>query len=114
MLDTVLEEPTSEPIPEPKPAPEPQPPLDSGDWVWVIYWRPFALPGQPNNGSWESAMTRIVAVGKTKICHEVSNHGAAPDDASVQGSLLRWTDSARVFRDHATAAEACRTLPAPV
>ena len=89
-------------------------PLQCGDWIWPVFWRPFALPGQPKNGSWETALTRIIAVGKDTICHEVSNPGVAPEDASTQGSFLRWTELSRVYRDQESAMEACRSLPASV
>lgn len=98
------------PVTEPEPAP-PEP-LESGDWVWTIYWRAFALSGNPNNGSWQTTYSRIVSPGKL-ICHEVSNASDASLDGSGSGSLLRWCPPARVFRTRDDALEACRTLPAP-
>ena len=50
---------------EPKDAP---PPYDVGDSVWVVYWRPFALLGQPDNGAWDRATARVVSVGRDTVC----------------------------------------------
>lgn len=95
----------------PEVAPPPEP-LESGDWVWTVYWCEFALPGNPKNGSWQSTFSRVVTPGKL-ICHEVSNPSDAAQEGSGSGSLLRWCSPERVFRTRDGAVEACRTLPAP-
>lgn len=108
MPDEVIEVPTSETTPI-----EPPKPLEIGDWIWPVYWRPFAMPGAPKNGTWETALTRVVSIGVKEVCHEVSNPGTAIEDASCQGSLLRWTLTERVFQKREAALDACRSLPAP-
>ena len=113
MLVALQEVRETEPFPLPELTVEPEP-LDVGDWVWVVYWRPWPMGGDKFNGSWESAQTRVVALARSGlVCHEVSNSGVAPDDASQPESFLRWTVPNRIFRTSDAAQEARRTLKNP-
>lgn len=91
-----------------------QSPLDCGDSAWVVYWRPFPMPDNPNHGTWEADPTRIIAIGANGVvCHEVSNASAARDEGAFNDSLTRWTPATRIFRTREEAAEAARELPPP-
>ena len=87
---------------------------DVGDEVWAVYWRAFPMGGNPNNGSWEVAAGRVVALSKAGVvCHEVANAGVCATDGGYAGTLLRWTPAGRIHQTFDAARDACRGRPAP-
>lgn len=96
---------------------EPQaPPLYTGDDVWVVYWSPFEIPGDPGAGTWETMWGRILSVGPALICFETANPGLAHGGTVAPVSLPspnRWTTPDRVFRTSADAEAAARSLHRP-
>lgn len=98
-----------------KPAPVstlPAADLDAGDWVFLAYWQAFALPGQPKNGTWETALVRVVSVGRAAVVVEVSNPSVLSIDA-VSGSSLRFVPPGHLFRERESALAAVQSFPNP-
>lgn len=88
---------------------------DVGDTVWLLFWRAFPMPGQPNNGTWDTVSASVIGVGRSgRVCVEVYNQGVATSDAASPTSTLRYVPADRVFPSSTLAAEAARTRPAPV
>lgn len=101
------------PPPEPREEGRPSPRIETGEWVWAVFWRSFALPGQPKYGTWEKALGRTIGASEKEVCYEASNTSQAQDDAAFLNSNLRWTASERVFRTE-TAAEKYRAEQPPL
>lgn len=85
--------------------------FDVGDVAFVTYWRPFALPGNPGNGTWEVSQVQVVSCGKM-ICVEVASEGVLQGE-SPHRSLLRFVDPSRVFPDQETAQAVARSSQPP-
>lgn len=98
---------------------EPQPILDpeTGDEVWVVFWRANVLLDGRDAGAWDAAAGRVVAAGRRRICYEAGNPNLAPwhggDGEAPAGSCLRFADPSDCYASQADAASAARTRTPP-
>lgn len=94
------------------PEPSSAPLFAVGDWVYVVFWRPFPMLGDTSNGSWDTAPGRVIAAG-TLICFAIDNPtlpGWFYGDTGG-GSPIRFAALDRVFHTPESAADAIKSLP---
>ncbi len=92
-------------------------PLDTGDLIHVVYWRPIPMPGNPKNGEWDVLTATVIQAGAKRVCcelHVVSMpHWCGSDWEAVPGSMLRFVQPERAFRTDAEAKNAAKQLKPP-
>lgn len=80
--------------------PQPIQDPDVGDWVYLVFWRPFPMPGNDKNGSWQAYPVRVVIGGKKRICVEVTSSFPSHlggDEEALAGSPHRFVDPQYVY-----------------
>ena len=89
--------------------------MDAGDHVQVVFWRPWALHGMPNNGTWEQVPARVVSVRQDRAlaCVALDNPNLpAWFGGDAVGDLLRFLPLSEIFATHEDAAAALAQRPA--
>ncbi len=86
--------------------------LDVGDLVYVVYWQPFPLAANPNNGTWETTAGRLISVGTKAASFETPNPSVMADGA-MSYSTIRFADLDKIFTDPDAASKTAKELPPP-